>query len=82
MRAQVRLLETLVDYWDHELRIFDLQGEILELTIDDIYFIKELSRRGIPVNLERTGTSGDPMSMQDYTDTYFLPGTQRSGTCV
>ena len=24
MRAQVHLLETLVDYWDHELGLFDL----------------------------------------------------------
>ena len=29
MRAQVQLLETLVRLWDHELGMFDLQGETL-----------------------------------------------------
>ena len=32
MRAQVRLLNTLVNLWDHDLGLFDLQGETLELT--------------------------------------------------
>ena len=74
MRVQVLLLETLVDYWDHELCLFDLQGETLEIRIDEIYFI--------PVHIERTGRSSNPMSVQDYIDTYYLPGTQKSGTCV
>ena len=75
MRANVCLLETLIGYWDHDLCLFDLQGEILEITIEDIYFIAGLSRRGMPINLERTGRGGDPMSVQDYIDTYCLPGT-------
>ena len=54
----------------------------MELTIDDIYFITGLSCRGIPVNLEGTGRGGDPLSIQDYIDTYFLHGTQKSGTCA
>ena len=68
-------MDTLVDYWYHELGLFDLQGETLELTIEDIYFITGLSPRGIPMNLEGTGRGGDPMSVQDYIDTYYLPGT-------
>ena len=32
MRANVRLLEHLIGYWDHDLIVFDLQGEILEIT--------------------------------------------------
>ena len=36
MHAQVRMLETLVKLWDHELGIFDLQEETLELTIEII----------------------------------------------
>ena len=69
MRAQVHLLEDLVEYWDHELRIFDLQGEDFKLTVDDIYFITVLSRRGTPVNIEGTGRGSDPLSVQDYIDT-------------
>ena len=39
MRANVRILEFMVNYWDHDLGMFNLQGETLELTTKDIYFI-------------------------------------------
>ena len=39
MQSNVRLLEILINYWDHDLGAFDLQGEILEITLEDIYFI-------------------------------------------
>ena len=42
MRANVRILEFLVNYWDHELGMFNIQGETLELTMEDIYFITGL----------------------------------------
>ena len=63
MRANVRLLETLISYWDHDLVLFDIQGEILEIIVEDIYFITGISHRGIPVNLEGTGRGGDPTSV-------------------
>ena len=31
MRSNVCLLEFLINYWDHDLGMFDLQGEFLEL---------------------------------------------------
>ena len=42
MRANVRLLEFFIGYWDHDLGAFDLQGEILEVALEDIYFITGL----------------------------------------
>ena len=82
MRANVRLLEFLINYWDHDLGMFDLQGESLEITSEDIYFIVGLSRRGSPVNLEGTGRGGDPLSVQNYIDVYCAPGTQKRGSCI
>ena len=76
------MLEHLISYWDHDLGTFDLQGEILEIDLEDIYFIIGLSRRGILVNLEGTGRGGDPMSVQDYVDTYCMPGSQKKGSCI
>ena len=61
---------------------FDLQGEILEITLEDIYFIFGLSRRGAPVNLEGTGRGGDILSVQNYIDTYYTPDTQKRVTCI
>ena len=43
MRANVRLLDFLINYWDHDLGMFDLQGESLEITSEDVYFIVGLS---------------------------------------
>ena len=42
MRANVHLLEFMINYWDHDLGMFDLQGETLEITSEDIYFITSL----------------------------------------
>ena len=75
MRANVHLIENLISYWDHDLGAFDLQGELLEVSIEYMYFIIGLCRRGMPMNLESTGRGGDPMSVQDYVDTYCPPGT-------
>ena len=36
MRSNVCLLEHLISYWDHDLETFDLQGEILEIALEDI----------------------------------------------
>ena len=46
MRANVHILEFMVNYWDHDLGMFNLQGETLEITTEDIYFITGMSRRG------------------------------------
>ena len=43
MLANVHLLEFMIKYWDHDLGMFDLQGESLEITSKDIYFIVGLS---------------------------------------
>ena len=37
MWANVCILEFMVNYWDHETGMFNLQGETLELTVEDIY---------------------------------------------
>ena len=60
MWANVCILEFMVNYWDHEMGMFNIQGETFELTMGDIYFITELSQRGAPVNLEGTGRGGTP----------------------
>ena len=43
MWANVHRLELMINYWDHDLGMFDLQGETLEITSKDIYFIISLS---------------------------------------
>jgi hypothetical protein len=50
MRAQPRLLNALVDYWHPDAEAFMLEGKLLVLTNEDIYFLIGLSRQGEPVN--------------------------------
>ena len=82
MRANVRLLEFLINYLDHDLGMFDLQGEVLEITSEEVYFISGLSRWEALVNLEGTGRGGDPLSVQNYIDIYWEPGTQKRGSYI
>ena len=49
--------------WDHDLCAFDLQDEILEIALEDIYFIVGFSQWGAPVNLEGTNRGSDLLSI-------------------
>ena len=62
--------------------MFDLQEETLDLTAEDVYFTMGLSHRGAPMNRERISQGGDPLHVQDYIDTYCVPGTQKSRTQI
>jgi hypothetical protein len=46
MRAQRRLLNILIDYWNPNDEEFMLSIQSLIITVEDIYFITDLSRRG------------------------------------
>ena len=82
MQSSVHLLEFFINYWDHDLGMFDLQCEFLEITLEDVYFIYGFSRRGAPVNLEGTNRGGDLVSVQNYIDIYCAPDTQKRGSCI
>ena len=52
MRAQVRFLEMLVDYWYPDNESFNLDGQPLRIEVEDIYFLTGLSHQGEVVNLK------------------------------
>ena len=53
IRSNVCLLEFLINYWDHDIGAFDLQGEILEIALEDIYFITGFIMTGTSCQLGR-----------------------------
>jgi hypothetical protein len=55
MRAQVRLLEMLVGYWDPDSERFILDGQPLRIEVEDIYLLTGLSHRGEVVDLKSRG---------------------------
>jgi hypothetical protein len=64
MRAQVRLLEMLVDYWDPDSESFNLDGKPLRIEVEDIYFLTGLSCRGEVVNPEGRESTPHPSDKQ------------------
>jgi hypothetical protein len=42
MRAQVRFLQLLMDYWDPYSESFNLDGQPLRIEVEDIYFLTRI----------------------------------------
>ena len=76
MRAKVRLLQLLVDYWDPNSESFNLDGQPLRIEVEDIYFLTRLSRWGEVVNLKARGT-GSGMKIEEYIDAHYIAGTDK-----
>jgi hypothetical protein len=79
MRAQVRLLQMLVNYWDLEIKAFNLDGKPLMIEVDDIYFIVGLSRQGEVENIKAWGVGGG-MIMEEYIATHCVAGIDKLGS--
>ena len=79
MRAQGRLLQLLVDYWDPDTESFNIDGKPLRIEVEDIYFLTGLSRHGEVVNLKSWG-AGSGMNIEEYIDTHCIEGTKKVGS--
>jgi hypothetical protein len=75
MRAQVRLLEHLVQMWDPDQQVFNVGAHTLMINIEDIYFLTGLSRWGSHVIL--TGSRRGGMKMSEYCREYCVPEAER-----
>jgi hypothetical protein len=80
MRVKPRLLKSLVEYWHLDVEALMLEGQSLTPTIEDIYFLTDLSRRGEPFNL-RTFPPG-PFNIEDYIIMYCEASTKKVGSQV
>jgi hypothetical protein len=81
MRAQVRLLEMLVGYWDPDNERFILNGHKLRIKVEDVYFLTSLSCRGEIVNLNSRG-AGSGMKIEEYIDAHCVAGTPKVGSQI
>ena len=64
MKANTRLLELLIDYWDVEEEAFMIDQIPLRVDVEDIYFITGLSRRGEVVHSR--GRTRSSLTIEDY----------------
>jgi hypothetical protein len=78
MRAQVRLLQMLVNFCDLYTEAFNLDGKPLRIQVEDIYFIIGFSCWGEVVNLKYMGFwSG--MNIEDYITNHSIAGREKVG---
>ena len=64
MRQQIELLEFLVHAWDPKIEAFHIKNQVVPITIEDVYFLTGLSRRGFPISLSGSTIGGE--SVRDY----------------
>jgi hypothetical protein len=76
MRAQVRLLQMFVNYWDLEIGAFNIDGKPLRIEVEDIYFITGFSHRGEVVNVKAWGAIGG-IPMEEYISTHCVVGKDK-----
>jgi hypothetical protein len=79
MKANVRLLERLIDYWDVDEEAFMIDQMPLRIEVEDIYFITGLSRRGEVVHSR--GRTRNSLSVDDYVHIY-CPGHRKVGSQI
>ena len=78
MRKQVGLLDRLVHMWDPDLQVFQVGSHILEIEIEDIYFITRLSKRAAQVVM--SGQRSDVEHTMDYYIRHHcVAGTENKG---
>ena len=56
--------------------MFQIRGKSVPLTIEDIYFLTDLSRHGAPLSL--SSFTGGGKSVRDYIHQYYREGSQLS----
>jgi len=76
MRQQIDILQFLVRSWDPTDQGFHIKDKVIPFTIDDIYFLTGLSRRGAPISLSGFSKGGE--SMRDYIQEFCQESAQPS----
>lgn len=64
LQQQMDLLRFLIQSWDPTDQNFHILDKEIPFTIDDIYFLTKLSRRGAPISL--TGLAQEGRPVKDY----------------
>jgi hypothetical protein len=69
----------LVNFWDSEIKAFNLDGQPLRIEVEGIYFLTGLSRWGEVVNLKARGARGG-MNIEDCIATHYVADTDKVGS--
>jgi hypothetical protein len=71
------LLEYLIGLWDSDEKAFQIGSHMLEIDIEDVYFLMGLSKRGAPIIL--SGHRSTPLPTDAYVAQYCVSGSSLVG---
>jgi len=75
MRKETLLLEHLIGLWDVDEQAFRVGYQILEIEIENVYFLTGLSRIGEPIIL--SGQQATPLQVDDYITQHCRLGSHK-----
>jgi hypothetical protein len=71
------LLEYLIGLWDNDEKAFWIGSHMLEIDIEDVYFLMGLSKRGAPILF--SGHRSTPQPTEAYVAQYCVSGSRLVG---
>ena len=77
LQAQPLLLQRMVAMWETDSQCFMVGEQMLEIEVDDIYFLTGLSHRGESMYFGGRGGSGE--SVDSYVSDLCVSGTRKQG---
>jgi hypothetical protein len=77
MRKELLLLEYLIGIWDDVEQAFCIGLHMLEIKLDDVYFLMGILRRGEPILL--SGNQENPQPTKAYVVDHSIPGSRLVG---
>ena len=80
MRSLGLLMQTLIDLWDVAEEVFLFQGQRIEITLEDVYFITGLPILGVVGDLEPVLSLGE--TLEDLCDQHCYATTYVRGSYI
>jgi hypothetical protein len=77
MKREVLLLEHVIGLWDVAEQGFCIGTQLLTIELEDVYFLTDLSKRGVPISF--TGQRALPEQVDMYLACHCVPGARLVG---
>lgn len=77
LRTQPLLLQHMVGMWEPDSQCFLVGDQVLDIDVDNIYFLTGFSRRGKSVYFDGRGGEGE--SVDSYMSDLCVEGTRKQG---
>jgi hypothetical protein len=77
MKKEVILLDYMIGLWNEVKQAFQIGPQLLNIELEDVYFLTDLSKRGASIIL--SGQRTVPVPVKEYVENHFILGSQLVG---